>query len=1233
MKETNIRREIPYNYTSLTDREILQKYAGPKAWETFEALRDERVTGRSAKLLLEIYGDLFIIDRNPYIFYEYIDHPHKIKKLRRLHRQRLNQIRQSAEGKLPVEKLLDQTDNALKGFYDRFYNFEKRKKQIKKELSQATAFKNIRFSAFHRVTHATDATDWRVSYPQCVVYPDSVAELAPLILQAKKAGLTLIPRGGGTGLTGGSVPLYPNTAVINTEKLTGIGEIEMIHANGKEIPVIEAEAGVITDEIIHHCAERGYIFATDPTSAWASTIGGNIAENAGGKKCVMWGTCIDNLYDFQIVNADGETLIIRRFEHPYRKIEAGDSIRFDVFTLGENGCEQLLHSINLESSDIRKKGLGKDITNKALKGLPGMQKEGCDGIISKARFVLYKPFACRNTLCLEFFGNDMRNASKAIVAIRERFRSDNEIFLTALEHIDDKYLEAIQYRVKSERPELPKAVLIIDVESNNAAALQSACLEVQALVKTFETELFIARNQAEQHHFWEARKHLGAIARHTNAFKLNEDIVIPLEKLPQFTDFIDALNIRKLLENQLSLIEYLRQFTQNLNALPLSQMQVEKLSKYRESLLQQRERSAFFLEKLQESTAMIEQFPGPPQPIYKAIASGSLSLNFQEKVIRGFEAIFQENDSILPGFYAIVKEIQRRRIIIATHMHAGDGNSHVNIPVLSSDPVMMRDADATVDQVMAETICLGGVISGEHGIGITKLKYADDTILKEFADYKAVADPGDLFNPGKLRREFPLEQVYTPSFNLLEMEAFALTATDLRQLSEAIANCVRCGKCKSVCNTHFPKGDMLFNSRNKILGVGLIIEAVLYDVLTSKTLSFRHFEKLQEIAAHCTMCHKCAVPCPVHIDFGDVTLTIRKLLKQRQMARKNLMTSLTYHYLSQKGQLINTFFRWSLFRGGFTAQRLAHTLNKPIRDITTKYLPKIVAMLDGRYAKTGAPSFREILNLNDPRHFTSFAKPGSEPKHSVFYFPGCGSERMFPEIAEAALALLTEAGVRVVIPPQYTCCGYPFLSGGQSEKGEKMRADNMLMLYKIAGLTDYMNIEAVLVSCGTCFEMLESYGLKSVFKRDELHDVAAFLASRKLLGQVSDETILFHEPCHSSMKKENFQAILKQFTGHEAETPANCCGDGGTMALANPEISNTLRRRKRENIAVHKPQKSQELMTICPSCVQGLSKINEDFAVNGKHLLVWLAEKKLGKNWKKDFYRTVKQNTEKTFIG
>jgi FAD/FMN-containing dehydrogenase/Fe-S oxidoreductase len=1220
-------REIPYNYTSFSDKEIILNYFDDETWQQIEELRSQRKTGRSAKLLFEIIGDIFIIERNPYLFDDFLDNQSRFTKLKNLHEKRLTAIRKSSESNPLANDLLAKTQKLDHDFFESFGKTKAQRLKVLALLITAVSYKNIKFSPFHRVLHATDATDWRVQYPFMVVYPDSANEIPRLITLAAELGLHIIPRGGGTGLTGGAVPIKQNTMVINTEKLNAISGIEYINESGIEIPVISAEAGVVTDKIIEHCENQGFVFATDPTSAWASTIGGNIAENAGGKKCVMWGTAIDNIYSYTLAAPNGDLVEVKRVNHPYRKIHPGDLVNFEIKRY-RNKKEIDTQTIALSGTDIRKKGLGKDITNKKLNGLPGIQKEGGDGIITSARFVLYRPFKYCTTLCVEFFGNNMLNASKAIVAINADYAQNPDVFLTALEHFDEKYVRAINYRNKSYRNEIPKAVLLIDIESDNEAALKAACERTGKIIPPYNAEGTFAKDSKERIVFWNDRKHLGAIAKHTNAFKLNEDVVIPIEKLPEFADFIELLNYEYLFANYLNTMIRLSEWLDVIRKTDNADASVDRLNLFAGTLDNVKADYAGNHAALLALRKNPESRTGSSNTILHQLQNDELKINFEKDVVQKFSSVFHGYDSLLAEFDAITSDEKNRCIIIATHMHAGDGNIHVNIPVHSSDYQMMIEADEAASLAMKEAVRIGGVVSGEHGIGLTKLKFIDKEILNQYQEYKKSADPDNIFNPGKLDSRFPLHSVYTPSFNLLECEAIILESTDLEKLNTNIASCVRCGKCKGVCNTHYPAANMHYNPRNKILAVGLITEAILFSAQTLDMKSFTHFTKLREIADNCTVCHKCQVPCPVKIDFGNVSLNIREQLVHRKKTGLKIFTSAALFYLGRKKYFANKLFRIGLLQWGYTAQRMAATVYKPVSQYISFTLPRAAEMLRTPFPRSGAKSIRETFKLKNPDTFYSFENPDKPILKSVVYFPGCGSERMFPEISMATVAMLYNAGVRIVIPHEFLCCGYPFLANGKTGQADLKSYENRVLFHRIADAAGYMNIDAVVVSCGTCHEMLDKYELQNIFSGAALMDVNEYIAKEGLYASVNPamQRPLYHQPCHNPLKHFGEDKTFRKLYGNTPVLVPDCCGEAGTLALSRPDITSKMRERKSNNVAEYDKGKDIEILTTCPSCVLGLSKLGNGRKVNGKSLIVFNAENFIGKDWKKQFVHSIKKN-------
>lgn len=376
-------REIPYNYTSFSDREIVLRYLGAEIWDVIEQLRTERRTGRSARMLFEVLGDMWAVERNPFLQDDLLENANRRASLIHALHHRLDQMLARANRNARALDLIESARHAIARFETWFSTQLSLRRKALKRLARTTRKDNIRFDGFARVSHVTDATDWRVELPFVVINPDAETELGAIVAACIELGLTIIPRGGGTGYTGGAVPLYANTAVINLEKMDGIGPIEERRLPGldQEVATVRVEAGVVTRRVTELAEAHALIFAVDPTSQDASTVGGNIAMNAGGKKAVRWGTTLDNLASWRMVMPDARWLEVERVGHNLGKIHEQTTVRFRLKRFEADGATLIgePEEIALPGSTFRKPGLGKDVTDKFLGGLPGVQKEGCDG--------------------------------------------------------------------------------------------------------------------------------------------------------------------------------------------------------------------------------------------------------------------------------------------------------------------------------------------------------------------------------------------------------------------------------------------------------------------------------------------------------------------------------------------------------------------------------------------------------------------------------------------------------------------------------------------------------------------------------------------------------------------------------------------------------------------------------------------------------------------------------------
>jgi FAD/FMN-containing dehydrogenase/Fe-S oxidoreductase len=1256
-------REIPYNYTSFSDREIVIRLLGKEAWDILNQLRGERRTGRSARMLFEVLGDIWVVSRNPYLQDDLLANPKRQTALIDALNHRLNEVDARRQDNPLVEPLLAAARRAVANFESDFAHTRQLRRDTLKKLGRHTRKDNIQFDGLARVSHVTDATDWRVEYPFVVLNPDTEAEIAHLVKGCIELGLTIIPRGGGTGYTGGAIPLTPDSAVINTEKLEALSAVETTRLPGlnHDYATIHCGAGVVTRRVMDAADAAGFVFAVDPTSADASCIGGNVAMNAGGKKAVLWGTALDNLVSWRMVTPDAEWLEVTRLDHNLGKIHDIATARFEVRRYDIDGNTEIARPEILEipGQHFRKVGLGKDVTDKFLAGLPGIQKEGCDGIITSARFILHKLPAFTRTVCLEFFGK-VREAVPAIVEVKNYLDAHPNAILAGLEHLDARYIKAVGYATKAHRHERPKMILLADVVSDDEVACGEAASHIVQLANARGGEGFIAVTADARKKFWLDRARTAAIAAHTNAFKINEDVVIPLDRLADYSDGVERINIEISIANKLKLLDALEPFFRG--ELPL--FQDEDTVADPQMTEERRSRALALLEKTRSRWRwLLDNLDAPPASadlaiantdlvasnghttVFQALQDHTLRVSWKREVRKELQRIFvgREYLPILDASDRLHKQILKSRVFVALHMHAGDGNVHTNLPVNSDDYTMLQEANAAVARIMHLARDLGGVISGEHGIGLTKLEYLEDEAIQSFVRYKNKVDPEGHFNKGKLMPGADLRNAYTPSFSLLEAESLIMEQSEIGEIADSIKDCLRCGKCKPVCNTHIPRANLLYSPRNKILATSLLIEAFLYEEQTRRGISIQHFDEFGDVADHCTVCHKCLNPCPVDIDFGDVSIAMRNFLRKQGKKKFNPGTTASMFFLNATDPTTIKLTRKVMIEWGYSAQRWAHRSAKklglvktqtahppatlgtaPVRAQVIHFINK--PMPGGLPKKTS----RALLGLEDASIVPVIRNPAklNDDSDAVFYFPGCGSERLFSQVGLATQAMLFELGTQTVLPPGYLCCGYPQTSSGQADKGDAITTENRVLFHRVANTLNYLDIKTVIVSCGTCMDQLLKYQFEKIFPGCRLLDIHEYLLEKGMkLEGVNGTRYMYHDPCHTPMKTYQPMKVVNQLMGEGVKLSERCCGESGTLAVSRPDISTQIRFRKEEEIRKVAGQlrtdsgeeTSVKILTSCPSCLQGLSRYDDDAATSADYIVVEMAKHLLGPDWMESY--------------
>jgi Fe-S oxidoreductase len=416
-----------------------------------------------------------------------------------------------------------------------------------------------------------------------------------------------------------------------------------------------------------------------------------------------------------------------------------------------------------------------------------------------------------------------------------------------------------------------------------------------------------------------------------------------------------------------------------------------------------------------------------------------------------------------------------------------------------------------------------------------------------------------------------------------------------------------------------------------------LIEAFLYEEQTRRGVSIKHWEEFEDVADHCTVCHKCVTPCPVNIDFGDVSMNMRNLL--RKMDKKQLQAGqprAAMFFLNATDPTTINATRKAMVDWGYKAQRLgkraeggrqeadqgaaADHRQAPVREQVIHFINK---KMPGNLPKKTA---RALLDIEDDKVIPIIRNPKTTnaDTEAVFYFPGCGSERLFSQVGLATQAMLWEVGVQTVLPPGYLCCGYPQRGAGQYDKADKMMTDNRVLFHRMANTLNYLDIKTVLVSCGTCYDQLATYEFEKIFPGCRIMDIHEYLLEKgvKLEG-VTGTRYMYHDPCHTPMKLQDsmktVNALMRRSTTSRSRRTTAAAASRAPCRVASGHLDpgplpqgrgNGEGRRQAARRRLHGEVK---ILTSCPSCLQGLSRYNDDSGTTADYIVVEIAQAPAGR--------------------
>lgn len=331
--------------------------------------------------------------------------------------------------------------------------------------------------------YSYDATQQKFM-PDVVVHPLTAAEISLIMKMANAEKIPVFPRGAGSGFSGGSLPTRGGI-VLATERMNRIIEID------SENLVATVEPGVVTEKFQQAVEKVGLFYPPDPASLKFSTLGGNVAECAGGPRCVKYGVTKDFIIGLEIVTPQG-----------------------DIITTG---------------GPTMKGVVGYDLT-KLICG-----SEGTLAIITRIIIKLLPLPEARQTMLVLFDSID--GAARAVSAI-----IGNRIIPTTLEFMDGRTLDCVRQATDLQVPDAARAVLIIEVDGDKEFLTKQAQKIVEIIQPLGVVETRVAKTATESEDIWQIRRSVSASLRKVNPDKFNEDICVPRSKVPEMIRKVDAIS-------------------------------------------------------------------------------------------------------------------------------------------------------------------------------------------------------------------------------------------------------------------------------------------------------------------------------------------------------------------------------------------------------------------------------------------------------------------------------------------------------------------------------------------------------------------------------------------------------------------------------------------------------------------------------------------------------------------
>lgn len=356
------------------------------------------------------------------------------------------------------------------------------KKEVKKSLIKAIGKSKVFDEKEYLITYSYDAT--RVEYlPDLIVFPENERDIERILKIAYKYKIPVTPRGAGVGYSGGALP-YNSGIVIVFTKMNKILNIDTKNF------IAEVEPGVVTYELQNECEKKGLFYPPDPASLKTSTIGGNVSENSGGPRCFKYGVTLNYVLELECFLVNGD------------KIKVGSNVIKDVA------------GYNLKSLIVG--------------------SEGTLAVISK---IILRLITLPELRVL--FRVDFKSLSAGAEFINKVINS--KIYPSVLEFMDrNSILASSKYMEVSFNNDI-NASIVIEVDGNEIEVKERKNRFIEVLKDCEILNYEIAETEEEQEELWKIRRNISPAISSLSPKKINEDVVVPVSKIPETVEFINKL--------------------------------------------------------------------------------------------------------------------------------------------------------------------------------------------------------------------------------------------------------------------------------------------------------------------------------------------------------------------------------------------------------------------------------------------------------------------------------------------------------------------------------------------------------------------------------------------------------------------------------------------------------------------------------------------------------------------